>query len=453
MYLVKEKILEQLNIDNSTFELYRTLKMLRYSSRTNKYDINSILQVRTLTLGIENLITEEQKEQVLQKMKEFSSFKHKITKEKLNGKSFSNSGKDRLHRKIGKDYNLTSLETDSGLKYVEGTIKSVTSWYEKSIKNLEDKILKIQEKLEQDLINNKKKEKKNYHRNYFKGKKKKLDYLKNKLVKLQSDNRLSIHYGKSIYIKIKNQKDILFKETNLKNRKQIIHNLSRLKEEYRKKRLEYFVEGSVKIGNKKIVIEKSQESKSGYQIRFIFSTKKSEQIILQINKFPSSHNTFNLETYNKQSNRISFNSKGKLVLYCTYSYIKPFNLEVELGKNSKGTCGIDIGPNEITCVFIKNDGNPYKKFSYDVSTLLDKRNKDTIRNISEILENITKKCIEEGFYSISIEKLTFDNNKYKYISKNKNRLLMKFPFEMFASLIKSKTTRKGLKRKEVNLTM
>ena len=67
MYLVKEKILEQLNIDNSTFELYRTLKMLRYSSRTNKYDINSILQVRTLTLGIENLITEEQKEQVLQK--------------------------------------------------------------------------------------------------------------------------------------------------------------------------------------------------------------------------------------------------------------------------------------------------------------------------------------------------------------------------------------------------
>jgi len=160
LYLVKEKILEQLNIDNSTFELYRTLKMLRYSSRTNKYDINSILQVRTLTLGIENLITEEQKEQVLQKMKEFSSFKHKITKEKLNGKSFSNSGKDRLHRKIGKDYNLTSLETDSCLKYVEGTIKSVTSWYEKSIQNLEDKILKIQEKLEQDLINNKKKEKK-----------------------------------------------------------------------------------------------------------------------------------------------------------------------------------------------------------------------------------------------------------------------------------------------------
>jgi len=86
--------------------------------------------------------------------------------------------------------------------------------------------------------------------------------------------------------------------------------------------------------------------------------------------------------------------------------------------------------------------------NYDISTLLDKRNKDTTRNISEILENITKKCIEEGFYSISIEKLTFDNNKYKYISKNKNRLLMKFPFEMFASLIKSKTTRKGLKLKD-----
>jgi hypothetical protein len=44
--------------------------------------------------------------------------------------------------------------------------------------------------------------------------------------------------------------------------------------------------------------------------------------------------------------------------------------------------------------------------------------------------------------------LTFDNNKYKYRSKNKNRLLMKFPFDMFDTLIKSKTTRKGLKLKD-----
>ena len=91
-----------------------------------------------------------------------------------------------------------------------------------------------------------------------------------------------------------------------------------------------------------------------------------------------------------------------------------------------------------------------EEFNTKIKFIYEKEETFEERLSKDILENITKKCIEEGFYSISIEKLTFDNNKYKYRSKKLNRLLMKFPFEMFASLIKSKTTRKGLKLKEVN---
>lgn len=453
MYLVKEKILEKLNITEQEFDIFNHFNMLHYSVKTDKYNIDNILQKRTLTLGIENLLSPKQKSLLLKKMEEFSSFKNKLTKESKNGTKFTNSGTNRLHRQIGKSYNLTSLEADSGLKLVEGIVTSTNTWYDKTIKNLENKILKIEEQLEEDLLKNKESKEDNkkvdFHRNYFKGKKKKLEYLKNKLAKLQSDNQLSIHFGKNIYNKIQNQRNELFHENNLKNRNKIKSQINRLKEEYKQKRLEYFIEGSVGVGNKKINLEYSTKSKFGYQLRFKFSNKKSEHIVLQIDKFPSSHvNTFSLENYNKQSNRIGFNSKGKLILNCTYSYIKP--IEIKNQDINKGTIGIDISPNEVTCVFVKNDGNPYKKISYNISHLHDKKNKDTIRNISEILEEILEEGIYHKFYSITIENLKFDNHKYKYRTKTLNRLLSKFPFESFNSLMESKTTRKGIKLIKVN---
>lgn len=443
MYLVKNKIIEQLNINESTFELYRTLKMFKYSKKTDKYDISTILAKRTMTIGLEKIIPESFKNTLEEKMNKYSSLKFKLTKDIQNGIKLSNTGKNRLHREIGKSYGFSTLESDSCLKSVEGHIKSSETWYEKTIKELEDKILDIRNQLEKDLIKNK--EGKTFKPNYFKGKRTKLRNLENKLEKLQSKSRLKIHYGKSIYKKLQNERYRLLNEANLNQREKLKLNINRLKSEYKRKRLEYFIEGSVILGNKRIVIE---ENENGYQLRFIFGRSKTEQYIIPI-KIPNSHKTFSVKSYNKQSMRIAYNSKGKLVLHCTYSYIKPFSLEVELGQNSNGTCGIDIGPKEITCVLVKKDGNPFKKVSYNIGNILDKRDKETNRSLSEIIEKVIDFTVSNGFYSITIENLQFKDIKYNNTSKL-NRLLSKFPHEKFEQLIQSKTTRKGIKLKKIN---
>jgi IS605 OrfB family transposase len=57
--------------------------------------------------------------------------------------------------------------------------------------------------------------------------------------------------------------------------------------------------------------------------------------------------------------------------------------------------------------------------------------------------------MEEDFYHITIEDLDFKPD-YKYKSKELNRLLSKFPFRIFDSLMVSKTARLGVKLKKVN---
>lgn len=445
-YLVKEKILKILNIDTYLFEEYTNNNLIKYSQKNNKYEINDFLQTRTMTIGIENLLNKNQKQEIISKMQQFSSCKFKLTKLKQEGKVLKNEGANRLHRKIGKEYNLGVAEADSCLKSMEGVIQSATTWWNKSIKELESKIEYHQKKLEEDLLKNKdKKSRKYFHPNYFKGKKKKIEYLKNKLAKLQQDNKLSVHYGKSIYQLIKICKNELFNETNLKNRNKILHNIQRLENEYKLKRLEYFVEGKEETGNDKLRVETINNK--DYTLRFIFSTKSKEQIVVPI-KIPKAHlTTFNLINTKKHAVRISYNKKGKLVANITYTYLKP--LPIQIHEKSKGTIGIDIGPKEITCVLVKKDGNPYKKMSFNTNQLLDKRNKETERILSNILDKITYEAEVNGFYSITIENLNFKDKKYQN-NKKLNRLLNKFPHEIFEKLLISKTIRKGIKLKQIN---
>ena len=448
-YLLKEKIIEILKITNEEFELYKTLKMTRYSQKTNKYDIESLLVKRTMTLGIENLLTETQKQLILDKMSNYSKYKHLLTKHINQGEKFLNSGTNRKHRELGKKYNLTSLECDSCLKIVEGTFKSSKTWLEKHIKELENKIEDLEEEYIEDIKKNK--SGKDFHKNYFKGKKKKISLLKIKLEKNIEDldnEKQSIFYGKSIYKKLENKRKELNIELDENKKIKLKFELERLKKEYQNKRLEYFVEGSVNNGNKKIVIEQNEVGE--YILRIILSSKKSEQIILPI-KIPSTHkNTFSLKGINKQSNKINFNTKGKLVLNSTYSYIKPLSYEYQVGERSKGTIGIDIGPNEITCVFVKRDGNPEKKLNYNIGEIIDKRKEDKRRIISEILEEIIKYGKELGYSHISYENLTFNNTKYVKRSKSLNRLLKKFPYDIFETLLISKLERNGFKYKKIN---
>jgi IS605 OrfB family transposase len=207
------------------------------------------------------------------------------------------------------------------------------------------------------------------------------------------------------------------------------------------KRLELVIEGSSKNGNQFVRIEyPNKNNNENYQLKLF------NKIIPNI-KIKKSHlKTFSLDNFNLQTSRISFNSKGKLVLNITYSYIKPIKLYNT--NRSKGTIGIDIGPKEIAISLVKNDGNPLLYKHYPIGNLLDKKSENTNREISLILDEIIQLGIDNGFYHITIEDLELVNKNYG--NKNLNRLLNKFPREIFKSLIISKTSRKGIKLKIVN---
>ena len=406
MYLSLEKASEKLNLSQSEILTYRALNEIYYSQKTDKYEIESILQKRTMTIPLEKLLNRTQKEELLELMKDYSKLKHTIFSRLQKGTEYKNSGINRIHREISKEINskFTNPIADSALSTSKGIIKSTKTWKEKKIKNLEDKILKIRTILTETNENK-------VHKNFFKGKKKQLKFLENKLADEQSRNYMKVHFGKKY----------------LGN-----------KDEYQKSRQELFVEGSQSNkGNSTIRI---QFNKNGERELKLFNYK------IQGIKIPNSHKkTFTLTQFNRQSCRIAFNKKGKLVIHITYSYIKPLKND----KVSNGTIGIDIGPKEIAIAFVKNDGNPLKYKHYSIGNLLDKRTEETQRILSNILDEIIDDASSEEFYHFTIENLNF-SEKYKYRSKKLNRMLSKFPHQIFEDLIKSKTNRRGLKLKMVN---
>ena len=199
--------------------------------------------------------------------------------------------------------------------------------------------------------------------------------------------------------------------------------------------MQLVINGSEGKGNQKIRIEYAPDGT--YQLRFF-------NLIIPI-KIPNSHQkTFTLENFNKQTVRISYNKKGKLVLNITYSYIRPIK-----HFDTRGTVGIDIGPKEIAVCYVKKDGNPACYKHYSIGNLLDKRSEDTQRELSLILDEIISDAAEAGFHHFTIENLNFKDN-YKFRSKRLNRMLKKFPYAMFDTLMQSKANRKGFVLKRVN---
>jgi IS605 OrfB family transposase len=201
-----------------------------------------------------------------------------------------------------------------------------------------------------------------------------------------------------------------------------------------------FIQGTAGKGNEKIGI-KYDKNGCNYDLKIL--DKTIENI-----KIPSSHqSTFSLNNFNRQSSRISFNNKGKLVLNISYSYIKP--IKIDNYKKSLGTIGIDIGPKEIAISFVKNDGNPLKYKHYNIAHLLDSRNEEKQRQLSIILDKIIEDAKSEGFYHITIENL--DNLSFKKTGNNQlNRMLSKFPKTIFEDLITSKCARQGIKIKKIH---
>ena len=409
MYVKKEIAKAKLNLSDEEFNLYTNFKQIKYSEKTDKYDPDSILEKRTMTIGIEKYLDKEFKEEILERMKNYSSLKFKLFKNlQKDNEAYKNYGADRPHRKIGKDYGFGGHIADSALSSASGIVKSTNTWYTKRIEETEKK---IKEKRKQLLEYKEKKEKK-FHKDFIKGKKKHLRFLENKLAKYESKSYIPIHFGKH----------------------------AKTKDEYKRKRLEYFSAGASNVkGNPEIRIE---------------YIKKLDEIKLKLFdryfnvKIPKSHSsTFSLFNYNCQASRIAFNNKGKLVVHITYSYIKP--IELRKFKPSKGTIGIYIGPKEIAVCLVKNDGNPFKYVHFSTGNLLDKRTEETERELSLILDQIIKLGEEHEFTKITIENLEFKDD-YKHKSNKLNRMLKKFPYQKFEDLLTSKCFRTGMKLRKIN---
>jgi len=401
MYKPKEFIISTLNISEAELLMHRAAKNIKYSERTDKYDLDSILEKRTMTVGLEKLISLDQKQEIVKNMENYSSLKRKLFSMLQKGFEFKNSGTLRGHRIIAKEYGFGTVVADSALSSAQGLYKSSNSWYLKSIKNLENKIKKLKTKI----ASKNKKESKPQQRG--------LALSESRLKNLKNQGKLSVWFGKRF---LSGDKIEL--------------------EKYKKQRLEFFVAGSASAkGNSIIRIEYSAD---GYNLK-LFKNKVKVKI-------PNSHqNTFTLDNFNRQACRIAYNSKGKLVLHITYSYIRPIK---RLKEKNKGSVGIDIGSNELAVCFVKSDGNPEEYQHFNIGNFKDKRSADTRRFLSLSIDQIINKTIKKGYNSIIIENL--DLPQVSSENKKLNRLLSKFPWQVFSDLIASKCKRRGIQLKIVN---
>ena len=415
-YKTLEKASQLLNIPQEDLLVYRASGDIFYSTKTEKYDINSILQTRTMTIGIEKYLSNEEQEKLIEEMKSYSSLKFKIFKELTKNTKFNSNGTDRLHRVLAKKTNpkFTNLIADTALADAQGLLQSSITWKAKYEENLRDKIDEYKLKLAKN--------------SYHKTTKKLSKESKSKLKKGLAFSKQKLKES------VKNEyKSIWFGGKHLKGDIQDI-------EAYKTSRLELFIQGTAGLGNKKIGIQYDKKGRN-YELRIL------DKLIKNI-KIPKSHkSTFTLDNFNRQSSRISFNKNGKMILNISYSYIKP--IKIDHFKKTLGTLGIDIGPKEIAVCFVKNDGNPLKYKHYSIAHLLDSRNEEKQRQISLILDQIIEEAKLEGFYHITIENL--DNLEFKKTSNhNLNRMLSKFPKTIFEDLITSKCARQGIKIKKVH---
>jgi IS605 OrfB family transposase len=438
-YLLLDKAAQKLGIDTEDILKYRATKDIFYSEKTDKYNIDSILQTRTMTFGLNKFYEEEEIVNLQKLMKDYASLKFSIYRKLTKNVKFNTNGTNRLHRILAKQFNhtFTNLIADTALADAQGMFQSSITWKEKYEKNLREKIEELNIVIAKEMYERTKKSRKTKKVKLNKVKKG-LAFAKLKLEKSVKTQYKTIWFGGKF---IKKNKHTISKleELNLSSDELKIH-YKKQKELYKLSRLELFIQGTAGLGNKKININYDKNGRN-YELNVLGKT-------IKYIKIPSAHkSTFTLDNFNRQSSRIGFNDKGKLILNITYSYIKP--IKIDNYKKTRGTIGIDIGPKEIAVCFVKNDGNPLRYKHYSIANLLDSRNEEKQRQISLILDQIINEAKSEGFYHITIENL--DNLNFKKTQNYKlNRMLSKFPKTIFEDLITSKCARQGIKIKKIH---
>jgi len=411
MYYTEDKILNKLNISSAELNVMKLTESIFYSEKTDKYDLDSCLATRTMTIGLENHLNNKDKSMIVDKMKRQSSFYRYLFSQFQKAGFVSISANEASHLCQDSRWNLMSFEGMSAHAYAQGQFNTMKTWFSKTTEEIESKIIKINSDLNTKILNP----------NKIKYLHRKIKKLENKLEKHQSLGYLKTWFGK---------KDLINKDNQ------------RTKTKYRKSRLSLKIQGeTAHNGNRNIRIQYSKKIEGQLDLKIY-------KILIENIKIPSSHkSTFSLDNFNRQSCNISYNSRGKLVLNITYSYIKP--MQISKSHKSKGMVGIDIGPKEIAVAFVKNDGNPLFYRHYPIGNLLDKSNESTNLAISSILDSIIKEAVHQNFTEITIENLNFKDN-FNMRGKKLNRMLHAFPYAKFESLIESKCTRFGLKLTKIN---
>ena len=411
MYYSEDKILDKLNISATELSTMKLTESIFYSKKTDKYDLDSCLETRTMTIGLENHLNNNDKSTIVDKMNRQSSFYRYLFSQFQKDGFVSISANESSKLCQDSRWNLMSYEGMSAHAFAVGQFNAMKTWFSKTIDEIETKIMKIRKELDSKIMNV----------NKIRHLNRKLRKLENKLEKHQSLGYLKTWFGK---------KDLINKDNQ------------RTKTKYKKSRLSLKIQGeSAHNGNRNIRIQHSKKIDEQLDLKIY-------KILIENIKIPKSHqSTFSLDNFNRQSCNISYNSRGKLVLHITYSYIKP--IIKSKSQKSKGMIGIDIGPKEIAVAFVKNDGNPLFYRHYPIGDLLDKSNENTNLAISLILDKIIQEGIHQNFTEITIENLNFSDTSINY-SKKLNRMLSSFPHAKFEALISSKCSRFGIKLKKIN---
>jgi hypothetical protein len=130
-------------------------------SKNGKYDVDKIFHSRTFEIGLEDILynNPKVKEQITEylenKMKQQTILRNHLTlllsfktrdenHYRIKNLNLTNTGTERYHRLCGKELGLNNYESDSIFSVVLANIKSVNTWNNKTIKNLENKILELE---------------------------------------------------------------------------------------------------------------------------------------------------------------------------------------------------------------------------------------------------------------------------------------------------------------------
>ncbi len=132
-----DKTISKLNISEDELDHMIKLNHIQYSSKTDKFNIDSVLEKRTMTIGLDKLINDDLKEILLNKMNAQSSFIKFLFSQMQKGNTFTANQCCTIGQN---DFNLMSYEALSSYAIAKGKYDSSQSWLEKKINNLSERI-------------------------------------------------------------------------------------------------------------------------------------------------------------------------------------------------------------------------------------------------------------------------------------------------------------------------